>query len=303
MSKKLSVTKITPDEIKLSEAELDAQLEGVSPKEKEDEMSKEDEAEDKTEDETNDKEDKKYFMKKESLEEFKKLVAEQKDIPLEFASKMATMFEAVVNETIESSVKEIVAEMKIDQEKFEETVLEDVSQKADQFLEKVVSEWKDENKAILESKIKVEKADKFLEGLKSLFIENYVEIEDEKKDLFQESEQKIASLEEKLDAEIAKNLSLQEKINHGEREAVISEMTKDCSDTEVLRLKSLLENMTIKNNDDLKVKVGELLETVCKTQETIKPITEMVTDIVQSKTKLTLDESLNLAINKIKQEK
>ena len=66
MSKKLSVTKITPDEIKLSEAELDAQLEGVSPKEKEDEMSKEDEAEDKKEDETKDKEDKKYYMKKES---------------------------------------------------------------------------------------------------------------------------------------------------------------------------------------------------------------------------------------------
>ena len=85
-------------------------------------------------------------------------------------------------------------------ETLEETVaekLETITENVDKYLDYVVSEWMSENEIAIESGIKVEMAESLMSGLKNLFVEHNVSVDEESGEEIENGDQKeTASIQE-----------------------------------------------------------------------------------------------------------
>ena len=62
-------------------------------------------------------------------------------------------------------------------------------------------------------------------GLKKLFQENYVDIPDERIDVLEDLSDQVDELEEQINAEVAKNMALEEELEVLKAELLIKEAT------------------------------------------------------------------------------
>ena len=107
----------------------------------------------------------------------------------EFKTKAATIFEAAVVTRVKSELAKIQEEY--DAKLVEEFVAikEELVEKVDGYLGYVAEQWMKQNELALESGIKAELAESFIDGMKRVFEEHYVDVPAEKYDV-------LGSLEE-----------------------------------------------------------------------------------------------------------
>ena len=136
------------------------------------------------------------------------LTSGESDLSEEFKQKAATIFEAAIT----SKVKAISEEMQADyNKKFDEEVSKaktDLVEKVDAYMNYVVNEWMKENELAIEKGIKGEIAEDFINGLKKLFEDHYIDVPDEKYDVLEDQASKIEELEKKLNEQISKNVEM-----------------------------------------------------------------------------------------------
>jgi len=207
--------------------------------------------------------DKEEATKKEDLdvtEHVDALVAGEADLSEEFKQKAATVFEAA----IKSKVKEIAEEMETDfQTKFEEETTKakaELVEKVDSYLNYVVEEWMKDNEVALERGIKGEIAEDFISGLKKLFEDHYIDVPDEKYDVLEDQAQKIETLENKLNEEVEKNVSLAKQNSEYVRTQIIAEAAYDLADTSKEKFFKLTEEIEYSSADDFRNKVQTVKE-------------------------------------------
>ena len=165
--------------------------------EDEEEDSKEDKKEDKKEGESK-KKDKEEDMKEYFEIDLSSDVAaltEGEDLSEEFKNKAATIFEAAVvsriNEQLEVIHEEYAAALK---EEVEE-VKAQLAEKVDTYLSYAVNTWMEQNEIAIQHGIKNEIAESVMTGLRQVFVENNIDVSDEKVDLVTEMEGQLDSME------------------------------------------------------------------------------------------------------------
>ena len=124
----------------------------------------------------------------------------------DFKAKAATIFEAAVKSKI-TEAKEKMEETyaaKLNEEV--EASKAELVEKVDSYLNYVVEEWMAENKLAIERGIKGEIAEDFINGLKKLFEDHYIDVPDEKYNVLEDQASKIEDLEKKLNEQIEKNV-------------------------------------------------------------------------------------------------
>ena len=82
----------------------------------------------------------------------------------------------------------------------------ELTEKVDSYLSYVVEEWMKENEIALERGIKGEIAEDFINGLKKLFEDHYIDVPDEKYNVLEDQADKIEKLEKDLNEQIQKNV-------------------------------------------------------------------------------------------------
>ncbi|NBS31174.1 MAG: DUF4255 domain-containing protein, partial [Actinobacteria bacterium] len=120
-----------------------------------------------------------YAMKEDVAE----LFAGQEDLSEDFTERATTLFEAAVNNRVDLEVARIEEEY---ESKLEEQVsksIDELHEQVNTYMDYVVEKWMEENAVALENNYRVEATDQFIEGLKGLFAENYVEVPAEKIDM------------------------------------------------------------------------------------------------------------------------
>lgn len=145
-------------------------------------------------------------------------------------------------------------------EQFKEQLTEEMEDQISKYLDYVVEEWVKENEIAIESGIKVELMENFLQGMKTLFEENYVEVPEDKVDIVTEAETRAAQLERDLADQIDKYYELKEEVEALNREKVITEMTKDLTESETEKLSTLLEGVEYVDEDTFRKKVKIIKE-------------------------------------------
>ena len=216
---------------------------------------KKDDAEVRTEDE--DKEKKKEIDVKEHVDA---LIAGEKDLTEEFKAKAATIFEAA----IKSKVKEITEEMETDyNKKFEQESAKaksELTEKVDSYLAYVVEEWMKENEIALERGIKGEIAEDFINGLKKLFEDHYIDVPDEKYNVLEDQASKIEKLEKDLNEQISKNVELNKEVGTKVRDEIQSKVSEDLADTAKEKFAKLAEGIEYSNAKDYQKKLETVKE-------------------------------------------
>jgi hypothetical protein len=178
----------------------------------------------------------------------------------EFLEKAETIFTASVNSRLMAEQVRLEEEMEIKLNEAKEELTEQMTDKVDQYLSYVAEEWASENEVAIESAIKVEIAENFMNGLKKLFEENYVSVPEDKLDLASDALARADELESQLDEVVKSNLELQEKIEYLECKALVSEESEDLTDTQKEKLSSLAEGIEYENFEDFKQKLEVIKE-------------------------------------------
>jgi len=226
-----------------------------SDEKKDEKAKKDDDAEVRTEDE--DKEKKKEIDVKEHVDA---LIAGEKDLTEEFKAKAATIFEAA----IKSKVKEITEELETDyNKKFEQESAKaksELTEKVDSYLAYVVEEWMKENEIALERGIKGEIAEDFINGLKKLFEDHYIDVPDEKYNVLEDQAGKIEKLEKDLNEQISKNVELNKEVGTKVRDEIQSKVSEDLADTAKEKFAKLAEGIEYSNAKDYQKKLETVKE-------------------------------------------
>jgi hypothetical protein len=190
------------------------------------------------------------------------------DVSEEFIEKASSLYEASLNTNLQSITEQMA---NLFEEKLAEQtmmVAEELENKINDYLSYVVEEWINENELAVENGLRTEIAESFIEGLKNLFVESYIEIPEDKTNIFDEMTDAIENLETRVNEEMERNISLREKVALLEATAAFEEETKSLKSIDVQNLRKLAENVEFSSVEDFRSKVKVLVENYSKAKST-----------------------------------
>jgi hypothetical protein len=188
------------------------------------------------------------------------LVESEATLSDEFKAKTAIIFEAAIKTKLSEEIDRLETE-------YAEQLAEEVAQtknelveKVDSYLNYVVESWMEDNKLAIQSGLRAEIAENFMNKLKDLFAESYVEVPESKVDLVDELATSNEELEEAFNQSVAKNLALTEELEGYKRDAIIREASRDLAETQVEKLKSLAEKIDFEDDETFALKIKTIKE-------------------------------------------
>ena len=218
----------------------------------------EEEDEEEDEDEVEEKKSKK--SKKEDIEVDVSIdvaaLIEGEELSDEFKTKAATIFEAAVKSKISSIRKQIREESKKENDERIETLQSEMTESMDNYLNYTVKEWMEENKLAIETGVRNEVTESFISGLKKLFEEHYIDVPDEKEDVFENLVVEVAELEEKLDEQTEKHMDTVKELNTYKAAHIFKSISEGMVDTDVEKFVELVEDVDYDTDEQYREKLN-----------------------------------------------
>ena len=185
----------------------------------------------------------------------------------EFKLKAQTIFEAAVKDQVmkieerlqeeqNAAVAKLQAQLETQFAQRSKALEEETSDKIDGYLSFLAEEWKKDNEIALEAAIKTELTESFINNLRSVFEQHYVELPDEKVDLYTRTLEEKTEMENALATTVGNLARLTEELNSIKREKIIEESTKDFSSMDTARFKTLVEDFAFDSEDSFRTKVS-----------------------------------------------
>ena len=191
-------------------------------------------------------------------------ISEALDLSEENSEKAKTIFKAAVQSKVQEVKEELDAKYQEELKTTVETVKADLSEGVDKYLTYCAEEWTKENELAIERGLRSEMTENFIEGLKTLFVEHYVDVPEDKYDVIDELANRLEEMEAKLDGEVSNNMAITEELDTLKRGNVVSEASSDLTDTQKEKLSSLAEGVDYKDEADFAEKIAELKEAYFK---------------------------------------
>jgi len=198
-----------------------------------------------------------------------------------FKDKAATIFEAAIRSKLGEEIGRI-------EESYAEELAEEIAStksdlvdKIDSYLNYVVENWMKENQIAIQSGLRAEIAENFMNGLKDLFVESYVDVPEAKEDLVDDLAEQVEELETALNSQTAKNIEMTEELELFQRYEVIREHAHGLAETEVEKLAKLAEDLDYIDEETFSAKVKTIKDSYF-TKEA-KPL-EVGADLVEETT-------------------
>ena len=189
-----------------------------------------------------------------------KALLEGEELSEEFQKKATTIFETAIKSKVASIKEEL-------QESYAQALVEELdeikkglTERVDSYLEYVCDEWFQENALQVETGLKSEMTESFLEGMKSLFEEHYVTIPEEKYDVLNSMVDKLDEMESKLNEQIDRNVALNRRLAESNADGVFTAVSEGLADTQKEKLATLAENVEFESEPDYREKLVTLKE-------------------------------------------
>lgn len=194
------------------------------------------------------------------MSEHVEALLEGEELSEEFKEKAKTIFEAAVKAKIEEEIARLEEAYAETLEEQLEEIQEELSTNVDNYLNYVVEQWVQDNEIAIETGLRSELTEEFIAGLRNLFSEHYIDIPEEKISVVEEMATKVAELEEKLNEEIERNVSLNSMINESKRFEIIVDACEGLTDTQVEKFKTLAEGVEFTSVDEYSQKLDIIRE-------------------------------------------
>ena len=178
----------------------------------------------------------------------------------EFKEKATTIFEAAVMVRVNEEVARIEEEFAAKLEEATAQQIEGLVEQVDGYLGYIAEQWIAQNELALENGIKSEIVESFINGMKGLFEEHYIDVPAEKYDVLGEMEQTIAALESKLDEQLAANVELSKTLAESTKAKIVAEAAEGLSDVEAEKFQGLVEELVYESAEVFASKVKTIRE-------------------------------------------
>ena len=196
------------------------------------------------------------------------------DLDEEFQKKATTVFEAAVSAKVSEKVASLkeTAETRIGEEL--EKIKEEFAGRVENFLSYACEEWMTENELAIESGLRSEVTEAFMEGLKKLFIESNINIPDESLDVVADMSEKLDEMETRLNEQIEKNVGLHEQVGNYRKNEILTELSRGLAEVQKDKFTSLAEAVEFKSEETYREKLGQIKESYfgAKTPEVAEEI-------------------------------
>ena len=231
-------------------------------------------------------------------------ISEALELTEENAEKAKTIFKAAVTSKVAEIKENLDTQYQAELKTTVETVKADLAEGVDKYLTYCAEEWTKENELAIERGLRSEMTEGFIEGLKTLFVEHYVDVPEDKYDVIDELANRLDEMESKLDSEVSRNMDIVEELETLKRSNVISEASKDLTDSQKEKLSSLAEGVEYKTEEDFAEKISEVKNAYFPaegekiTEETL--VVEGANEFEVEKSEVVLDSSMTRYTQAIK---
>lgn len=222
------------------------------------------------------------------------------DLSEEFKDKASTLFEAAVNARAMVEIARLEEEYEERLEEEVTSIAEAVEKNLDVYLDYVVEKWIEDNQVAIESSLRNELAEEFINGLKNLFVEHYISVPEEKVEVVETLAAKVEELEAALDETINENAELKTVIAEAERLSIIDSLSEDLTMTQSEKFFSLAEGVDFNGDlDNYKHKLEIVKNTYFANKQSSSTNIEEETFVIEDTNNVSADPSVNRYVQAI----
>ena len=196
------------------------------------------------------------------------------DLSEDFKEKASTIFEAAVQARISEEIAQLEEQYSTKLEEALEEVSTEMASKIDDYLNYCVEQWMKENEVAIEQSLRTEITEEFMEGMKKLFAENYIEIPEDKLNVIEELAATVEQLEEKLNAQINENIELSKSISQYSKQEIFDQVSEGLVMTQVEKLRQLAEGIDFDDPENYKKKLNLVKENYFPTNKASEELKE-----------------------------
>lgn len=178
----------------------------------------------------------------------------------EFKEKATTFFEAAVHAKVQEQRTQLEEEFTQKLSEQVEEISKELTSKVDEYLNYVAEQWMEENQVAIDSALRTEITEDFIEGLKTLFTEHYINVPEEKVDVIEQLVAENEELTAKLNETIESHIELEGIIDEQARLLVFSDVTEGLAASQVDKLRTLSEGIEVSDVEEFKHKLETLKE-------------------------------------------
>lgn len=182
------------------------------------------------------------------------------DLSEEFKTKAATIFEAAVVTRVKSEISKLEEQFDAQLQEEVEAIKEGLIEKVDGYLNYVVEQWMIDNELALEYGMKNEITESFIEGMKGLFEQHYIDIPEEKYDVLGQMQEQVEAIEAKLDEQLEANVELSKELNEMHRVIAIAEASAGMTDIDADKFNTLAEELAYEDSESFSAKLQTIKE-------------------------------------------
>ncbi len=228
------------------------------------------------------------------------LVESEATLSEEFKEKTAVIFEAAVKSKLSEEVDRLESQYKEELAEEVSSIKGDLVEKVDSYLNYVVESWMEDNKVAVQNGLRTEIAETFMDKMKDLFTESYIEVPESKVDLVDELAEQVTELEEKLNSTTGNAIKLAEELEVMKRDSIIAEAAKGLADTQIEKLHGLIEGIEFDDEESFSKKVGIVVESHFSAQKETSVVSEDVEVEDDADQTVELSSSMDAYVNAIK---
>jgi hypothetical protein len=227
--------------------------------------SKKDKEKDKDDEDDEDEKDEKEVKEElqiieDQIEEDVAALLSGEDLSEEFKFKARTVFEAALNARTEQIEEAIIRQYEDQLAEEVQEIAEALTERVDAYLEYVADEWIKENALAIETGLKTEMTESFLNGMKELFEDHYVTIPEDRYDVLESMVEKLDDMETKLNEQIERNVALNQRLAESATDVIFAEVAEGLAISQKDKLASLAENVEFDGEGEYREKLVTLRE-------------------------------------------
>jgi hypothetical protein len=206
------------------------------------------------------------FLKKDVKEAFKVRI-KMPSLKLTEAvmpAKNQKQVEALFEQAVRSTTKQVNTQLAAHYRKLfeEKSAARDAAtaKKMDAYLSYVVEEWVKQNKVAIRQSLRFQLAENFLDGLKTLFKEHYIDVPESKVDVVKKLTEQVEKLKAAVNEQHTQKLQLRKLAESANKARIVAEFGRTLSEAQVSKLTKLAEDVQYKNAKDFRARLTVIKE-------------------------------------------
>jgi hypothetical protein len=178
----------------------------------------------------------------------------------EFKIKTEALFEAAVSAHVamarEAILEEVEAEKAEEVKEIENTLLE----KFDTYVSHAAVQWLEENQVAIDSTLRNEITESVVAGIRDVFLENNLDVPEDKIDVVEALEAKVAELQDKLNESMKGTIELTKELEEVGLQKMIGDVSEGLALTEKEKFRTYVEDITFNTPEECETKLLAIKE-------------------------------------------